>query len=109
RSFGADVVLTGDTFDEAVAYSRELQEKYGYPYVHAFDDEKVVAGQGTIGLEIVDDLPEVDVVVVPIGGGGLISGISTAVKSLRPNARVIGVQAENASWVKPSLEAGQPV
>jgi threonine dehydratase len=109
RSFGAEVVLRGATFDEAVAFSRELQERHGFTYVHAFDDEKVIAGQGTIGLEMVDDLPDVDVVVVPIGGGGLISGIATAVKLRKPDVRVIGVQAENASWVKPSLEAGHPV
>src|SRR4051794_38814985 len=91
RSFGADIVIKGSTFDEAVAYSRELQEKQGFTYVHAFDDEKVMAGQGTIGLEILETLPEVSVVVVPIGGGGLISGIATAIKSLKPDCRVIGV------------------
>ena len=86
-----------------------MQKKHGYAYVHAFDDELVIAGQGTIGLEIVESLPNVTVVVVPIGGGGMISGIATAVKSLRPNARVIGVQAENAAWVNPSLRAGHAV
>ncbi len=109
RSFGGEVVLHGATFDEAVAYSRELQEKEGYTYVHAFDDELVIAGQGTIGLEMVEALPELSTVVVPIGGGGLISGIATAVKTLKPNARVIGVQAENVAWVNPSLAAGHPV
>lgn len=109
RGFGAEVVLYGATFDEAVAYSRELQEREGYTYVHAFDDELVIAGQGTIGLEMVEALPDLSTVVVPIGGGGLISGIATVVKTLRPNARVIGVQAENVAWVNPSLKAGHPV
>lgn len=109
KSFGGEVVLHGATFDEAVAYSRELQEKHGFTYVHAFDDELVIAGQGTIGIGIVEGLREVTTVVVPIGGGGLISGIATAIKELRPNARIIGVQAENASWVNPSLKAGHPV
>ncbi len=109
RGFGAEVVLHGATFDEAIAHSRELQEKHGYTYVHAFDDEQVIAGQGTIGLEIVQSLPEVTTVVVPIGGGGLISGIATAVKKLKPNARVIGVQAENAAWASSSVKAGRVV
>ncbi len=109
KGFGGEVVLHGSTFDEAVAHSRELQAKHGYTYVHAFDDEQVIAGQGTIGLEMVDSLPDLSTVVVPIGGGGLISGIATAVKALKPNARIIGVQAENVSWVNPSLKAGRPV
>jgi len=109
KNFGGEVVLHGSTFDEAVAYSRELQAKHGYTYVHAFDDELVIAGQGTIGLEIVEALPEITTVVVPIGGGGLISGIATAVKTLKPDVRIIGVQAENVSWVKPSLAAGHAV
>jgi threonine dehydratase len=109
KNFGGEVVLYGATFDEAVAHSRQLQSEHGYTYVHAFDDELVIAGQGTIGLEMVEGLPQISTVVVPIGGGGLISGIATAVKSLRPNVRVIGVQAENASWVTPSLKAGHAV
>ncbi len=109
KNLGGEVVLHGATFDEAVAYSRELQEKHGYTYVHAFDDELVIAGQGTIGIGIVEALPDVTTVVVPIGGGGLISGIATAIKELRPNARIVGVQAENASWVNPSLKAGHAV
>lgn len=109
KNFGGHVILYGNTFDEAVARSRELQEEHGYTYVHAFDDDLVMAGQGTIGLEMVEALPDITTVVVPIGGGGLISGIATAVKSLKPNARVIGVQAENAAWVNPSLRAGHAV
>lgn len=109
RSYGAEAVLHGATFDEAVAYSRELERKHGYIYIHAFDDERVIAGQGTIGLEIADVLPQATVVVVPIGGGGLISGIAIAVKSLIPNVRVIGVQAENVAPVNLSLKAGKPL
>lgn len=109
RGFGAEVVLHGATFDDAIEYSRKLQAEHGYTYVHAFNDKAVIAGQGTIGLEIVEALPSVSTVVVPIGGGGLISGIATSVKALRPGTRVIGVQAENAAWVNPSLRAGHPV
>lgn len=109
KNLGGEVVLHGATFDEAVSYSRELQEKEGFTYVHAFDDELVIAGQGTIGIGILEALPNVSTVVVPIGGGGLISGIATAIKSLKPDTRIIGVQAENAAWVNPSLKAGEPV
>lgn len=109
KNFGGDVVLHGATFDEAVAHSRELQQAHGYTYVHAFDDNLVIAGQGTIGLEIVEALPDVSVVVVPIGGGGIISGIAIAIKTLKPNVRIIGVQAENVAWVNPSLRAGERI
>lgn len=109
RSHGADAILHGASFDEAVAYSRELGREHGYTYVHAFDDERVIAGQGTIGCEIADVLPDVNVIVVPIGGGGIISGIAIAAKSLIPNVRVIGVQAENVAPVNLSLKAGEPV
>ncbi|MGD9589482.1 MAG: threonine ammonia-lyase [Pyrinomonadaceae bacterium] len=109
RALGAEVILKGSTFDEAVAYSRELQAEHGYTYVHAFEDELVIAGQGTIGLEIAEAHPEVTVIVVPIGGGGIISGIAIAAKSLLKNVRIYGVQAANVSAVKGSLAAGHPV
>ena len=109
RGFGAEVVLHGATFDEAVAHSRALQAEHGYTYVHAFDDEQVIAGQGTIGVEMMDAMPELDVIVVPIGGGGIISGIATAVKAIKPNVRVIGVQAANVSAIKRSLANGSPL
>lgn len=109
KNYGADVILKGSSFDEAVAYSQELREEKGYTYVHAFDDDLIIAGQGTIGWEIVDDFPEATVVVVPIGGGGIISGVALAVKNLLPKVRIIGVQAENVSSIRPSLKKGVPV
>ena len=109
RGHGAEAILHGASFDEAVAYSRELGREHGYTYVHAFDDERVIAGQGTIGCEIAESLPNATVIVVPIGGGGIISGIAIAAKTLLPNVRVIGVQAENVAAVNPSLKAGEPV
>ncbi|MFC7167380.1 threonine ammonia-lyase [Halospeciosus flavus] len=108
RSYGANVVLHGVDYDEAQARAHEIEEAEGRTYVHAFDDEDVMAGQGTLGLEVVDALPEVDTVVVPIGGGGLISGVATAVKERSPDTRVIGVQAEGASSVADSLQKGNP-
>lgn len=109
KAQGANVILHGQTFDEAVAYSRKLCEEKGYVYVHAFDDYHIIAGQGTIGWEIADHLPETTLVVVPIGGGGIISGIAIAVKNLIPNVRVVGVQAENCSSIEPSLKEGKPL
>ena len=109
KNYGAEVILHGASFDEAVAYSRELQAEHGYTYVHAFDDDLIIAGQGTVGWEIVEGLPEATVIVVPVGGGGIISGIALAVKNLLPNVRVIGVQAANVSAVIPSLAAGEPI
>jgi len=109
KSFGAKVILYGESFDEAATHAHQLQAEHGYIYVHAFDDDCIIAGQGTIGMEIVEDLPEATVIVVPIGGGGLISGIALAVKSLLPKVRVIGVQAENIAPVNQFLKAGKPV
>ena len=109
RALGAEVILFGSSFDEAVEHSKALHNEHGFKYVHAFDDELVIAGQGTIGLEIAECHPESTVVVVPIGGGGLISGISIAVKALLPSACVYGVQAANIASVNRSLQAGEPV
>jgi threonine dehydratase len=109
RALGAEVVLYGASFDEAVEHSKKLREEHGYKYVHAFDDDLVIAGQGTIGLEIAECHPESTIVIVPIGGGGLISGIAIAIKELLPKARVYGVQAANIAPVNRSLQAGEPV
>ncbi len=109
RGYGATVILEGTTFDDAAAHARALATERGLTYVHAFNDEKIMAGQGTIGLEILEALPEVSVLIVPIGGGGLIAGIATAVKALKPSVRIVGVQAEGCAAVKPSLAAGAPV
>jgi threonine dehydratase len=106
RRYGGEVVLHGVDYDEAQARAHEIEAAEGRTYVHAFDDPMVMAGQGTIGLEIVEDCPDLDTVVVGIGGGGLISGIATAVKAQLPDARVVGVQAEGASSAARSLEKG---
>jgi threonine dehydratase len=108
EGYGAEVVLAGENYDAAEARAHELEAQQGYTYVHAFDDPEVMAGQGTIGVEIAEDLSDVDTVVVPIGGGGLISGIATAIEA-RADARVIGVQAEGAATVPQSLDAGELV
>ncbi|MDS0260071.1 threonine ammonia-lyase [Haloarcula sp. S1CR25-12] len=109
RSYGGNVVLYGEDYDEAAERAHEIEREEGRTYVHAFDDDYVMAGQGTIGLEIYDELPEVDTVVVPIGGGGLISGIATALKGMDPSIRVVGVQAEGASSVAESLRKGERI
>ncbi|NHN42016.1 threonine ammonia-lyase [Halorubellus sp. JP-L1] len=107
QSYGAEVVLHGQDYNDAAEKAHELEREEDRTYVHAFDDEKVMAGQGTIGLEIIEDLPEVETLVVPIGGGGLISGIATAVKGRNPDVRIVGVQAEGASSVAQSLQKGE--
>jgi threonine dehydratase len=109
RNYGGRVVLRGADYDEAAEHAHEIEREEGRTYVHAFDDPMVMAGQGTIGLEIYEDLPEVETVVVPIGGGGLISGIATAIKAKNPGTRVIGVQAEGASSVADALDKGEVV
>ncbi|MFB6304473.1 MAG: threonine/serine dehydratase, partial [Haloferacaceae archaeon] len=106
EGYGGRVVLHGEDYAEAQARAHEIETEEGRTYVHAFDDERVMAGQGTIGLEIVEECPEIDTVVVPIGGGGLIAGVATAVKGLVPDARVVGVQAEGAASVSRSLREG---
>ena len=106
RGYGANVVLHGDFFDEAAAKAVELTEKYGYTFVHPFNDPQVIAGQGTISLEILEDIPDIDVIVAPIGGGGLISGLAVAAKSINPKIKVIGVQTANMPSMKESIEKG---
>ena len=108
RSYGAEVVLHGIDYDAATGRAHEIEREEGRTYVHAFDDPAVMAGQGTIGLEIAEQCPEVDTVAVPIGGGGLIAGIATAIKALT-DARVIGVQAEGAASAAESLRKGEVV
>ncbi|WP_423996288.1 threonine ammonia-lyase [Halorubrum trapanicum] len=107
RGYGASVRLEGVDYDEAQAYAHRLEREEGRTYVHAFDDPVVMAGQGTLGLEIADDCPDLDTVVVPIGGGGLISGVAVAIKEQLPDVRVVGVQAEGAASAAKSLEAGE--
>ncbi|GAB6879118.1 threonine ammonia-lyase [Halorubrum gandharaense] len=107
RGYGARVVLEGVDYDAAADYAHKLEEKEGRTYVHAFDDPLVMAGQGTIGLEVVEDCPDVDTIVVPIGGGGLISGIAVAMKAQLDDVRVVGVQAEGAASAAKSLEKGE--
>ena len=109
RELGATVVLHGSVYDDAYAEACRIQQETGATFIHPFDDPMVIAGQGTIGLEIMDDLPDVDTIVVPIGGGGLASGVAAAVKMLHPNVRVIGVQAAGAAGMKASIEAGHVV
>ena len=109
RRYGAEIVLSGAHFGEAFDAARAFTEEKGALFVHPFDHPHVIAGQGTIGLEIAEQIDEIGTVVVPVGGGGLISGISTAIRTLSPDARVIGVQAKGAAAFPPSLERGSPV
>ena len=109
RRLGAEVVVGGQTYDEAEAYSVHLQEERGLTRIHPFDDLLVVAGQGTIGLELLEDLPEIDAVVVPLSGGGLIAGIALALKAANPATRVIGVSMERAPVMVHSLRVGRPI
>jgi threonine dehydratase len=106
KGYGAEVVLHGMIWDEANEKAKELVRTEGMTYVHPFDDPQLIAGQGTLGLEIVNDWPEVEAVIVPIGGGGLISGVSMAVKSHNPEARVIGVESSDGPAMQRSVEAG---
>lgn len=109
RNYGADVRLVGRDYQAAFEAAQVHQQQSGAVFVHAFDDPLVMAGQGTLGLELMADIPNLDTVLVPIGGGGLISGVAAAVKGLNPKVRVIGVQAEGASTIAPSLNKGVPV
>ncbi len=105
KSYGAEVRLVPGTYDDASAYAQKLCKEEGMTFVHPFDDPDVIAGQGTVGLEILEQLPNVDAVFVPIGGGGLISGVAAAIKQLKPSCKVYGVQAAEAASMKRSVEA----
>ncbi|WP_308542764.1 threonine ammonia-lyase [uncultured Oscillibacter sp.] len=109
RAYGAEVVLVPGVYDDAAREAERLTKEHGYTFAHPFNDPYVIAGQGTIGLEILEQLPDVSQVVVPIGGGGLISGIAYAIKHLKPSCRVIGVQAEGAASMEQSIRQGRPV
>jgi threonine dehydratase len=107
QGYGANVVLYGATYDDAYQHCLELQAASGATFVHAFDDPDIIAGQGTLGLEMLNDLPDADAIVVPIGGGGLISGIAIAARALKPDITIIGVQSEGAPSCYNSLKAGE--
>ena len=109
KGYGAEVVLYGDVYDEACAKAYELAEEHGYTFVHPFDDLTVATGQGTIAMEIVKELPLVDYILVPIGGGGLATGVSTLAKLLNPKIKVIGVEPANANCMQESFKAGHVV
>ena len=109
KSYGAEVVLYGDVFDEASAHAQQLAEENGYTYIPPFDDLAVATGQGTIAMEIVKELPLVDYILVPVGGGGLATGVSTLAKMLNPKIKVIAVEPAGANCLQESLKAGQPV
>ncbi|ESU31987.1 hypothetical protein G3A_13860 [Bacillus sp. 17376] len=109
RQYGAEVILEGAVFDEALAFALELKDKVGATFIHAFDDEAVIAGQGTVGLEILDQLPDVEAIVCPVGGGGLIAGVALAVKEKKPDIKVYGVQTLACPSMKQSLTENRPV
>ncbi len=109
KSYGAEVILFGDVYDEACAKAYELAEEHGYTFIHPFDDLRVATGQGSIAMEIVRELPLVDYILVPIGGGGLATGVSTLAKLLNPKIKVIGVEPAGAACLKASIEAGKVV
>ncbi|WP_242219333.1 bifunctional threonine ammonia-lyase/L-serine ammonia-lyase TdcB [Bacillus cereus group sp. BfR-BA-01380] len=109
RGYGSEVILYGDTFDDAKAKCEEIIKETGETYLHPYDDVQVMAGQGTIGLDILDDMWDVDTVIVPIGGGGIISGIAVALKTFNPSINIIGVQADNVHGMKASYDKGEIV
>ena len=108
RALGAEVVLHGEIYDDAYAYALELEKSTGATFIHPYDDPMVIAGQGTISLEIFEDLPDVDVILVPVGGGGLAAGVAMAAKSINPLVRVYGVEPAGAASMKKALRVGHP-
>ncbi len=109
KSYGAEVILHGEVYDESCEYAYQLAKENGYTFIHPFDDLGVATGQGTIAMEIVKELPLVDYILVPVGGGGLATGVSSLAKMLNPNIHVIGVEPAGANCLQASLEAGEPV
>ena len=109
KSYGAEVVLYGDVYDESAAYAQKLAEEEGLTFIHPFDDPAVATGQGTIAMEIIQELPLVEIILVPVGGGGLAAGVSTLAKLLNPKIRVIGVEPAGAACLKASFEKGEVV
>ncbi|HEY8808027.1 MAG TPA: threonine/serine dehydratase [Candidatus Limnocylindria bacterium] len=109
RAYGAQVLLEGEMYDDTLALAHRIERDQGMTFVHPYADPLIIAGQGTIGLEILDDVPDVDLVIVPVGGGGLIAGTALALKERRPDVRVVGVEPEGADAVRRSREAGHPV
>jgi threonine dehydratase len=106
EELGASIVLYGSRYGDAFEKACALQQQHGYTFIHAFDDPQIIAGQGSIGLELLEQVPDLDILVVPIGGGGLISGIAMAVKQIRPDVRIVGVEAERIPAMKTSIAAG---
>lgn len=109
RKYGAEVILFGDVYDDAYNKAKELQAEYGYTFVHPFDDEDVIEGQGTIALEVLEELPDAEIILVPIGGGGLISGVAAAAKMKNPQIKIVGVEPEGAASAVAALENNEVV
>jgi threonine dehydratase len=109
KKYGADVVLSGECYDDAFNEAKRLQDIYGYTFIHPFDDDDIILGQGTIGLEILEELPEVDIIIVPIGGGGLISGVAMAAKFIKPDIEIIGVEPQGAQTLRSSIKSNHIV
>lgn len=109
KSYGAEVILYGDVYDEACRHAYKLAEENGYTFIHPFNDEDIATGQGTIAMEIFKDLPTIDIILAPVGGGGLLAGVAALAKQLNPNIKVIGVEPSNAACMKESLKAGHVV
>lgn len=107
RKYGAEVILSGEVYDEAFQKAKELQEKEGYIFIHPFDDEDVIEGQGTIALEVLEELPDADIIMVPLGGGGLISGVAAAAKMKNSQIKIVGVEPEGAASALKSIEKGK--
>jgi threonine dehydratase len=109
RQFGASVVLHGDTFDEARSEAGRLAEERELTYIHPFDDPQVIAGQGTLAFEILEQVPDAEAIVVPVGGGGLLAGVATVLEALKPSLQIIGVEPANAACFAAGLAADAPV